>query len=172
MAITVRIARLQDADDFGRVHTESWQAAYRGLMPDDFLDNISAEERANGIRAAIERNPEPEEGRRLVAELDGEVVGIALLWAERSGEPDTGEVILLYLVPEAWGRGVGPALMGRCIDEMRSIGYREAVLWVAEANPRARRFYEREGWVPDGGRKVEDLGGSGDIAEVRYRRPL
>ena len=172
MAITVRIARLEDAHDFGRVHTESWQAAYRGLMPDDFLDNISVEDRVEAIRAVIERNPEPDEGRRLVAELDGEIVGIALLWAERSGETDTGEVILLYLVPAAWDRGVGSALMDRCVEEMHTIGYREAVLWVAEENPRARTFYERKGWHADGGRKVEDLGGSGEIAEARYRRTL
>ena len=92
---------MEDAHDFGRVHTESWQAAYRGLMPDDFLDNISVDERAAAMRAVMERNPEPEEGRRLVAELNGETVGIALLWAEREGEPDTGEIILLYLVPAA-----------------------------------------------------------------------
>lgn len=171
MTITTRIAQLEDAHDFGRVHTESWQAAYRGLMPDEFLDNISVEERAAAIREVIARNPEPEEGRRLVAEVDGVIVGIALLWAERSGEPDTGEVILLYLVPEAWGRGIGTALLGRCVEEMRSIGYVQAVPWVAEKNPRARRFYEREGWAPDGGRKAEDLGG-GEIAEVRYRRAL
>lgn len=172
MTLTVRIARLEDAHDFGRVHTESWQAAYRGLMPDDFLGNISIDERAAGIRAAIERNPVPEEGRRLVAELDDEIVGIALLWAERSGEPATGEVILLYLVPQAWGRGVGSTLMDRCVEEMRAIGYAQAVLWVAEQNHRARAFYEHKGWHADGGRKVEDLGGSGDIAEVRYRRTL
>ena len=172
MAITVRIARLEDAHDFGRVHTESWQAAYRGLMPDDFLDGISVEDRAAGIRAAIERNPEPTEGRRLVAEVDGEIVGIALLWAERTGEVDTGELILLYLVPGSWDRGVGSALMDRCVAELREIGYREAVLWVAEENPRARTFYERKGWRADGGRKVEDLGGTGEIAEIRYRRIL
>ena len=172
MTTTVRLARLEDAHDFGRVHTESWQAAYRGLMPDDFLDNISVDERAAAMRAVMERNPEPEEGRRLVAELDGETVGIALLWAEREGEPDTGEIILLYLVPAAWGRGVGSALMDRCIDEMRAIGYGQAVLWVAEENPRARAFYEHKGWTADGGRKVEDLGGSGDIVELRYRRAL
>jgi hypothetical protein len=45
----------------------------------------------------------------------------------------------------------------------------EAVLWVAEENPRARRFYEHGGWALDGGRKVDEVAPGALVAEVRYR---
>ena len=50
-------------------------------------------------------------------------------------------------------------------------GYEHAVLWVAERNARARRFYEIGGWQPDGATKVDTFGGA-EVHEVRYRRPL
>ena len=46
-----------------------------------------------------------------------------------------------------------------------------AVLWVLEQNHRARRFYEREGWWPDGARASEDVA-SLSLPTVRYRRML
>ena len=47
-AVTVRHARAGDAPDLGLVHVRAWQAAYRGQMPDDYLDGLRPEERAAG----------------------------------------------------------------------------------------------------------------------------
>jgi RimJ/RimL family protein N-acetyltransferase len=46
--------------------------------------------------------------------------------------------------------------------------WRDATLWVLEDNPRARRFYEREGWSPDGEAKSDAFLGV-RVNEVRYR---
>jgi RimJ/RimL family protein N-acetyltransferase len=54
---------------------------------------------------------------------------------------------------------------------LREAGYRAAILWVLEDNPRARRFYEREGWELDGAAKEDDFLGV-RVAEVRYRLTL
>jgi hypothetical protein len=43
-------------------------------------------------------------------------------------------------------------------------------LWVLRDNWRARRFYERAGFAPDGATNV--LTGLGDVLEVRYRQQL
>ena len=60
---------------------------------------------------------------------------------------------------------------GALFDAMRAAGHRDAILWVLDDNPRARRFYEREGWTLDGGRKEQDHLGV-RVAEVRYRLNL
>ena len=169
MAATVRTARLDDAEAMGRIHVESWQAAYVGVVPQAHLDALDAEERSANWRSAIEANPEPEHGRRLVAEVEGEVVGIALIVPDRDGEDGVGEIPIIYVHPSAWGVGAGYALMTECEAELQRRGFAEAVLWVLEDNPRARRFYERQGWRADGGRKVEEIGGV-ELAEIRYRR--
>ena len=61
------------------------------------------------------------------------------------------------MLPEAWGSGAGSALMAPGIEALRASGYRDAILWVLEDNPRARRFYEREGWALDGGAKQDEF---------------
>jgi len=86
------------------------------------------------------------EHRVLVAERDGEPVGVA---AVRRGWLDG-----LYVVPESWGTGVAGELHDAGLEHLRSLGDAECRLWVLEANTRARRFYERRGWVRDGTTRV------------------
>ncbi len=170
--ITVRDAVLADASDLGRVHVAAWQAAYIGIMPDEYLADLNEADNAEAWAGAIERNPSPAEGRRLVVELDGVVVGLSLVWPARGDdEAGLGELIMINLAPEGWGTGAGTALLAADVDALRDLGFTEAVLWVAEANARARRFYEREGWLPDGATKTDTIGGA-PIVELRYRRRL
>ncbi len=155
----------------GRIHVESWQAAYVGVVPQAHLDGLDGNERGRNWTDAITADPEPAHGRRLVVEVDDVVVGLALVIPDRDGEEGVGEIPLIYVHPTAWGHGAGFALLVECESELRRRGFAEAVLWVLEANERARRFYERQGWRTDGGTKVEDLGGV-ELTEVRYRRSL
>ncbi len=74
-------------------------------------------------------------------------------------------------MPEAWGSGAGSALMAAVIAALRANGFAAAHLWVLEDNPRARRFYEREGWSPADGRRREEFLGV-PVTEVRYRISL
>ena len=76
-----------------------------------------------------------------------------------------------YLDPSAWSRGLGRQLMDSSVEELRRLGYREAVLWVLDSNQRARRFYEIAGWSADGGAKEDDSRGF-VLREVRYGRSL
>jgi GNAT superfamily N-acetyltransferase len=109
---------------------------------------------------------------RLVAARGDEILGFAILGPEGSGEGhDIGELFLLYVLPDAWGTGVGRLLMAETLTRLRREGFVEAVLWVIDANPRARRFYELAGWHQDGGLKEEEWLGT-TIREVRYRIAL
>jgi len=90
----------------------------------------------------------------------------------KSRDPDTdGELFAIYVHPEHWGAGIGRELIEAGEDELRRLGHRDAVLWVLDDNPRARRFYEIAGWAVDGtSREIEIFGF--DIAEVRYAKRL
>jgi GNAT superfamily N-acetyltransferase len=176
----VRPARPEDSEALGRVHIAAWQAAYRGLMPDDFLDELNPAARAKRWRAALLEGPgdgrylaEGFEALTLVIEGDnGQVAGISVVGPPRRAEPScVGELWMINLEPAAWGRGLGTQLLGAATDELRGAGYVEAVLWVLAGNSRARRFYEREGWRPDGTELTDDARGF-PITELRYRRKL
>ena len=62
-------------------------------------------------------------------------------------------------------------MLAAAIAALRARSFVTASLWVLEDNPRARRFYEREGWRLDGGRRKEEFLGV-EISEVRYRVTL
>jgi ribosomal protein S18 acetylase RimI-like enzyme len=80
------------------------------------------------------------------------------------------ELYALYVHPAWWSTGTGRALMDQVLAKVCVAGYACITLWVLEANARARRFYQRAGFAPDGARHVlDDLGG---VTEIRYRRAL
>jgi len=81
-----------------------------------------------------------------------------------------GEVYAIYVTPAWWSTGTGRALMDSVLSALEAGRYRRAVLWVLADNTRARRFYERAGFAPDGGTNV--LIGLGGVLEVRYTRDL
>ena len=60
----------------------------------------------------------------------------------------------LYVRPEAWGTGLAARLHDEALAALRRSGETTARLWVLEENPRARRFYERRGWAPNGVTRV------------------
>jgi ribosomal protein S18 acetylase RimI-like enzyme len=101
---------------------------------------------------------------------DGEaVVGFASIGPSRD-ERGIGELYAIYVDPSHWSTGAGRMLLEEGEAQLRS-AYDEATLWVLEENPRARRFYERAGWAPDGARKAEVRWGV-RAPEVRYRKRL
>ncbi len=83
----------------------------------------------------------------------------------------TGEVTALYVDPSAWGLGGGRQLLDTGKASLNAAGLAAAALWVLETNLAARRFYERQGWAPDGARKVDDRGDL-VLLEVRYATTL
>lgn len=162
----MRRARPADAAAIAAVHTRSWQAAYAHVFAAPALAGIDVERR----RAWWERSIDEGGHAVLVAETGDGVVAFASAGASREDGSD-GEVYAIYALPEAWGTGAGHGLMAAAVDALREAGFREATLWVLDDNPRARGFYEREGWAPDGATRTADVLGS-TITEVRYRRSL
>jgi GNAT superfamily N-acetyltransferase len=67
-----------------------------------------------------------------------------------------GEVYSLYVDPARYAGGVGRALMAAARRRLHEDGFEAAVLWVLRGNERAARFYEREGWRPDGATRWEE----------------
>ncbi|HZC99482.1 MAG TPA: GNAT family N-acetyltransferase [Actinomycetes bacterium] len=165
---TIRQATVNDAPAIGSVHVRAWQAAYRGQMPDAYLDGLRAEDRAEGWagRLAGDRG----DAAVLVAEQDEAVVGFAVVGPAE--EPaGYGELYAINVDPHHWGSGAGWALLDAAHQALARLGFTDVVLWVLPGNDRARRFYERAGWTADGAeRTLEVLGVVVD--EVRYRRRL
>src|ERR1700722_10042050 len=96
----LRPAIPDDAIAVARVHVRSWQAAYRTLLPDSYLDQLRPEDRAQNYDFA---SHDPLVPRTVVATENGLIRGFATTRA--SSEPDLtnyGELCALYVDPEHW----------------------------------------------------------------------
>src|ERR1700680_2792751 len=105
----LRRAELDDAMAVACVHVRSWQAAYRTLLPDDYLDQLRPEDRAEKYDFA---SLDPLKPQTVVAVEGGLIRGFATTAPSRDRDlPDHGELCALYVDPEQWGRGIGVALV-------------------------------------------------------------
>ncbi|MEU9339409.1 GNAT family N-acetyltransferase [Streptomyces sp. NPDC048290] len=171
-ATRVREMRYEDCDRVAEIRTEGWRSAYRGLMPQPYLDGLSATEDAERQRARLTGPPATVVD--LVAERDGEVLGWACHGPYRAdtGTPSAdAELYTLYVDPTRQGEGVGQALLRESLRRCVATGHPRMLLWVVEGNTRARHFYERAGFTPDGTREPYEVAGS-QVPELRYTRTL
>jgi L-amino acid N-acyltransferase YncA len=164
----IRAAKIEDAAGIARIHVDTWRAAYAGIMPAEFLASLSMEARQRQWAFALERNALD----FFVAEEDGVMVGWCHSTIFRDGAAGIlGETRAVYVQAQFQGRGHGAALMAATEADFRNRGVPEAILWVLEANLATRRFYERIGYLADGGRTEETFGGT-KLALLRYRKRL
>lgn len=155
----IRPAKPEDAAAIGKIYCESWKAAYRGIVPQDYLDSLTPDDR--------KINP----ANFLVLESeDGIVFGLANLGVSRDTErPDWGELRAIYLLPDFWRKGFGTALFQAAEQKLREMGYERYFLWAFCKNTRARRFYEKMGMRRVGKEQSFTIGGK-ELWECRYEK--
>jgi ribosomal protein S18 acetylase RimI-like enzyme len=165
----LRPAEPDDALAVARVHVRSWQVAYRTLLPDDYLDQLRPEDRAKQYDFASldPRGPET------IVVAEGRLIqGFATTASSRDQDlADYGELCALYVDLEYWNRGIGKGLVSAARTSLFERGFRDAILWVLANNARAARFYQIDGWAPDGLRRIDSVWGV-TVDEVRYARGL
>jgi GNAT superfamily N-acetyltransferase len=178
--VVIRSASAADAAQISAVMRDSWLAAYDGIIAPALIDQATAHDGGARIRQSFRLRP----WQRMIAATEDGIVGYASFGPERDvleepwpypltpagSDGQVAELYALYVHPTWWSTGTGRALMDHVLAGVCVAGYAWITLWVLEANARARRFYARAGFAPDGARHVlDDLGG---VTEIRYRRAL
>jgi GNAT superfamily N-acetyltransferase len=166
---TVRAATSGDAAGVANVHVRAWKAAYRGLLPDEYLDDLRPEHRFSHYTLG---SSDPDVPATLVAVVDGVIHGFVTTGPCRDpDETDRGEVLALHVDPGSWGLGIGRRLLSDGRAALSARGFAAAALWVLVGNTRAERFYCSDGWLPEDRRRTHEVWGV-MIEESRFRRPL
>ncbi|MBN1219080.1 MAG: GNAT family N-acetyltransferase [Anaerolineae bacterium] len=169
--MTVRAAKPTDARGIARVHIRAWQIAYRGLLPDYVLDDLSVDNSERRWQMRFIENTT----QTLVAEDNGRIVGFVTLGASRDDDVDRqqiGEIYAFYIEPGMCRQGHGRALWVEALALLREQGFSEVMLWVLRDNHRAISFYQAVGFTADGGAKTELWRDQIEIQQVRYRQAL
>jgi RimJ/RimL family protein N-acetyltransferase len=105
----IRAAQIEDAKQIAEVHVASWRAAYRGILPDSMLDNLSVEKRTELWQ---ERLSGAAEATNLVLVHGDQIGGWVAVGPARDSDCDprqTRQVYGIYLRSEYWGQGHGKA---------------------------------------------------------------
>lgn len=159
----LEIRYITESDDrlaIGRIYEESWKYAYKGIVPQGYLDAVPAGQWAANIEQADRKN--------LVMVLDGVMIGTSGFGRSRIAEmKDFGEIISIYLLPAYMGKGYGRQLLRAAMDELRKMGFDKVFLWVLEENKNARNFYEKCGFVQTERYLINEIGGR-ELKEVQY----
>lgn len=169
--MNVRSSKLMDAKRIAEVHVASWQAAYRDIFPDSFLDSLSVSNREAYWKNALTEG----QSSLLVFEEAGTVIGFSCFGPSRDDDlnPKTvGEIYSIYFDPRHWAKGYGSVLAADTLKELSAAGNSEITLWVLNDNQRAVRFYQKLGFEADGTQKEETWKDRIKLRESGYRLPI
>ena len=167
----MRLAMSADAAAIARLHVASWQTAYRGALPDDYLEGLDLSERTRVWR---ERLADPET-TVLLHEEDAALLAFCAMGPTHDADGDpatTWDIYNLHVAPERKRSGIGGALFDLAAARGRERGMTRLTLWVVRQNEPARRFYEMKGMAPDGAEQTHPLAPGASLWEVRYCLPL
>lgn len=163
----MEIRHVQKSDDrlkISRIYEESWKFAYRGIVPQDYLDSIPAGRWADCV--------DREGVNSIIMVENDEFIGTSSYCRSRSPEfSDFGEIISIYLLPQYIGRGYGRLLLNAAVRELTELGFRDIFLWALAENQRARRFYEKSGFMQTE-HCMEHMVGGKKLLEVQYYRAV
>jgi ribosomal protein S18 acetylase RimI-like enzyme len=164
----LRLATIEDAEAIATINVRTWQSAYEGIMPAQYLASLSIQERANSWRRVVSEQRDTV----LLAATPYREVGFIYFGPSRDKDAkEKAEIYAVYVLPEFWNQGIGRELLDEAERRIKDNHFIALTLWVLEKNTLARRFYEARGFRLDTSRKEETIGGL--LLEVlRYEKRM
>ena len=139
--ITIRRMSIEDAEAVTDILMNAWKTAYRGIVSDEYLDNMNRETLAERRRQ--------QHKDYIVAVSDGRIVGYCWYMSNNSYSQDVpevdSEVVALYVDPASKRHGLGRMLLSHAMDDLRNQGKKKMIIWCLKDNLPARAFYEKMG---------------------------
>ena len=144
------IERVKPGDELAlaTIQTESWKAAFGDILSPDVLNRATDLSHATAMyRWLLEQR----KGNGYLLRVEGEPHCIAWWDATRAENmPGYAEIICIHSLPDRWRQGYGSQMMKVLLWDIASAGFQRVMLWVFADNHRARRFYEKHGFITDG----------------------
>ncbi len=163
--ITIRKAEPGDEKVLAYIQTESWKAAFADILSPEELERCTNVQRAERMYSNVLRN----EGCGMAIQFVEHKPHCIAAWGKnRCNLGDAvGELICIHSLQNGWGKGYGSAMMRYVLGELQQANFESVILWVFEANTRARAFYEKHGFVLTPEKKLAN-----GIPELMYRKRM
>lgn len=153
-----------DTETLAYILTQSWKAAYSEIISATELAKATNPDHYEKIFDLLLKMP-----NNYFYIAASENVPCGMIFSCPSKDNDLagyGEIVALYTMPDCWGKGIGKALLQTALTKIREENKKGVYLWVFKENFRARKFYEKNGFVSDGKEKQENF--SNKPISVRY----
>ena len=163
--VFIRKAIPGDEQVLAYIQTESWKAAFSGILSPEELERCTNLQKAEQMYHSVLRR----EGCNIAIELVNDQAHCIAAWGtNRCDLGDTvGELICIHSLQNNWAKGYGSAMMEYVLAQLQQAQYESGILWVFEDNTRARKFYEKHGFELTGQKKPAN-----GIAELMYKKRL
>lgn len=169
-SMEVRPALPEDARRIAEIHVQTWQVAYDGIVPAEYLASLSVERYESMWRDNIAKGA-PE---LLVAHEDEAILGWVAYGHSRDegAKQDVAEIWAIYVDASRWATGVGRSLWAAAKPRLLKQGFSSVGLWAFPENERAGRFYRSLGFEIEAGSAKQFVLGGASLNEIRYVRRL
>ena len=163
--IQIRKVKIGDEKTLAYIQTESWRKAFADIISKEDMEKYADINKAEEMYRYLLKSGV---GNGSILLIDDNPHCIAY-WDKTREEDMDGyaELICIHSLEDNWGKGYGSLMMDHVLKEIKEASYENVMLWVFEENTRARRFYEKHGFVKTDKKKM-----FGDSVEVMYSRKL
>lgn len=156
LSASIRLARAGDLDAITDLHARSRIAYHRGFVPEQLLSDPA---RAAHHRTVLGRYLASAGYAVFCAHEGDRLSGFAVIGPCAIADPDAQiatELHSLYVDPIRFRQRIGSTLHEACVQAWQAQQAAAARLWVMDYNDRARAFYARQGWQPDGHHRADN----------------
>lgn len=168
--MNVRPAGPEDAREIAEIHVRTWQAAYPGIVPAEYLASLNAERYESMWKDNIAKGlPE------LFVAIEGEaMLGWVAFGPSRDdgAAPTEAEIWAIYVSPPQWRKGVGRLLWRHALARLRAQGFTSVGLWAFPENDRGGKFYRALGFKVEASSTKQFTLGNSSLNEIRHVRPI
>ena len=147
LGIIIKKACVEDARIFAQIISQAWQVAYKNIISEEFMkEKTNVDDRTMLFTKILSENKQS----AYIIFDNNRPCGVCTCDISRDEDlTDTFEIIAIYFLPEYWGKGFAKPTIEFVIKEIENKGYNKISLWTLEKNERAKRFYEKCGFICD-----------------------
>ena len=165
MNILIKRAAPEDAPAISRIYAASWRTAYRGMVPQKYLDELQDDYWVTKFQNWITNNS-------LQVDLlyaDNTPAGCVAYGKARDEQlTGWGEIVSIYVHPDYYRQGYGAKLLNSTLKNLKAMEYQNCYLWAFSDNWNARKFYEANGFKVTQDSCYSEIMGK-QLAETRYK---
>lgn len=163
--INIRKVKMGDTNTLALIQTESWKNAFKEILSKEDLEKYTD---INSVINLYNKLLKENIGNGFILSINGTPHCMAY-WDKSRDEEMKGyaEIICIHSLCNNWGKGYGTEMMNYILKDIKNSGFNKVMLWVFKENHRARKFYEKHGFI-----LTEKTQKFSDATEVMYYKTL